>query len=241
MRPVEALSHRGTSARRGSPMEREGMPTDTTPWSFVRQKAAKWFQATKPRRLKRTAMGLLIIVLLSGVTCYWLTFIRVTNGGLTFENKLLIPDQLFGAVVDGRRQFDLTVAEGSREFLPGKQTPTAGVNGPFLGPTLRLRRGEDVDLIVQNNLDEMTTMHWHGMHVPARMDGTPHQKIGPGGRGRPAFRWINRPLRCGTTRIRMATRGGTSIGESPASCGSMTITVMRWTCQRPTALTTFHW
>ena len=161
-------------------MEREGMPTDTTPWSLVRQKAAKWFQATNPRRLKRTAMGLLIIVLLAGVTCYWLTFIRVTNGGLTFENKLLIPDQLFGTVVDGRRQLHLTVAEGSREFLPGKQTPTAGVNGPFLGPTLRLRRGEDVDLIVRNNLDEMTTMHWHGMHVPARMDGTPHQKIEPG-------------------------------------------------------------
>ena len=161
-------------------MEEERIPTDTTRWSFVRQKTAMWFQATKSRRLKRTAMGLFIIVLLSGVTSYWLMFIRVTNGGLAFENKLLIPDQLFGTVVDGRRQLHLTVAEGSREFLPGKQTPTAGVNGPFLGPTLRLRRGEDVDLIVQNNLDEMTTMHWHGMHVPARMDGTPHQKIAPG-------------------------------------------------------------
>ena len=180
MRPMEALSHRGTSARRGSPVEEERMPTDTTPWSLVRQKAAKWFQATKPRRVKRTALGLLIIVLLAGVTCYWLMFIRVTNGGLTFENKLLIPDQLFGTVVDGRWQLHLTVAEGSREFVPGKRTPTAGVNGPFLGPTLRLRRGEDVDLIVRNDLDEMTTMHWHGMHVPARMDGTPHQKIQPG-------------------------------------------------------------
>ena len=156
------------------------MPTDTTPWSLVRQKAAKWFHATKSRRLKRAATGLLIIVLLAGATCYWLMFIRVTNGGLTFENKLLIPEQSFGTVVDERRQFHLTVAEGSREFLPGKQTPTAGVNGPYLGPTLRLRRGEGVDLIVRNNLDEMTTMHWHGMHVPARMDGTPHQKIEPG-------------------------------------------------------------
>ena len=136
--------------------------------------------ATKPRRWKRITIELLIIALLLGVTCYWLLFIRATNSGLTFENKLLIPNQLFGTVVDGRRQFHLTVAEGSREFLPGKQTPTAGVNGPFLGPTVRLRRGEDVDLIVQNNLDEITTMHWHGMHVPARMDGTPHQKIEPG-------------------------------------------------------------
>ena len=130
--------------------------------------------------MKRAALGLLILVLLSVVTVYWLSFIRVTNGGLTFENKLLIPEQLFGTVVDGRRQFHLTVDEGSREFLPGKRTPTAGVNGPYLGPTVRLRRGEDVDLIVRNDLDEMTTMHWHGAHVPARMDGTPHQKIQPG-------------------------------------------------------------
>ena len=136
--------------------------------------------ATRPRRLKPITIELLIIVLLLGATCYWLMFIRATNGELTFENKLLIPNQLFGTVVEGRRQFYLTVAEGSREFLPGKQTPTAGVNGPYLGPTVRLRRGEDVDLIVQNNLDEITTMHWHGMHVPARMDGTPHQKIEPG-------------------------------------------------------------
>ena len=130
--------------------------------------------------MKRATLGLLIIGLLAGVTCYWLAFIRVTNGGLTFENELLIPEQLFGVVVDGRRQFHLTVDEGNREFLPGKQTPTAGINGPYLGPTVRLRRGEDVDLIVQNDLDEMTTMHWHGMHVAARMDGTPHQKIQPG-------------------------------------------------------------
>ena len=130
--------------------------------------------------MRRVLMGLLIVVVLSVAVSYWLIFVRATNGGLTFENKLLIPEQLFGTVVDGRRQFQLTVDEGSREFLPGKQTPTAGINGPYLGPTVRLRRGENVDLIVRNDLDEMTTMHWHGMHVPARMDGTPHQKIEPG-------------------------------------------------------------
>ena len=128
----------------------------------------------------RGLTALAAIALFSSASCYWLLFIRPTNGGLTFENELQIPDQVFGAVVDGRRQFHLTVAEGTREFLPGKQTPTAGVNGPYLGPTVRLRRGELVDLVVHNNLDEGTTMHWHGMHVPARMDGTPHQMIEPG-------------------------------------------------------------
>ena len=130
--------------------------------------------------MRRVLMGLSIVVVFSVAVSYWVIFVRATNGGLTFENKLRIPEQLFGTVVDGRRQLQLTVDEGSREFLPGRQTPTAGINGPYLGPTVRLRRGENVDLIVRNDLDEMTTMHWHGMHVPARMDGTPHQKIEPG-------------------------------------------------------------
>ncbi len=150
------------------------------PRNLNRHKVANRFQPTESRRLRRIIIALLTAVLLPGATCYWLVFVRVTNGELTFDNELHIPDQSFGTVVDGRRQFHLTVAEGRREFLPGKETRTAGVNGPFLGPTLRLRRGEDVDLTVQNNLDEMTTMHWHGMHVPARMDGTPHQRIEPG-------------------------------------------------------------
>ena len=156
------------------------MATDQASRKSNRPEHAKRSQQTESRGMTPTIIRLLAIASLSVLACYWLIFVRVTNGGLTFENELQIPEQSFGTVVDGRRQFHLTVAEGTREFFPGKQTPTAGVNGPYLGPTVRLRRGEDVDLIVQNNLDEMTTMHWHGMHVPARMDGTPHQRIEPG-------------------------------------------------------------
>ena len=164
------------------------MATDQASRKSIRPEHAKRSRQTMSRGMKPTIIGLLAIVLLSALTCYWLIFVRVTNVGLTFENELQIPEQSFGTVVDGRRQFHLTVAEGAREFFRGKQTPTAGVNGPYLGPTLRLRRGEDVDLIVQNNLDEMTTMHWHGMHVPARMDGTPHQRIEPGESWTASFR-----------------------------------------------------
>ena len=156
------------------------MATDQASRKSNRLEHAKRSRQTESRGMTPTIIRLLAIASLSVLACYWLIFVRVTNGGLTFENELQIPEQSFGTVVDGRRQFHLTVAEGTREFFPGKQTPTAGVNGPYLGPTVRLRRGEDVDLIVQNNLDEMTTMHWHGMHVPARMDGTPHQRIEPG-------------------------------------------------------------
>ncbi len=81
----------------------------------------------------------------------------------------------------GRRVFDLDVAQGSHDFGEGVVPGTWGVNGSgFLGPTLRAQRGERVLLRVRNGTDEATTLHWHGMHLPARMDGGPHQMVAPG-------------------------------------------------------------
>ncbi len=75
----------------------------------------------------------------------------------------------------------LTVAPHTHQFYPGVNTPTFGVNGPFLGPTLVLHKGDTARLEVANQLTEETTMHWHGMHVPGEMDGGPHSIIAPGG------------------------------------------------------------
>jgi FtsP/CotA-like multicopper oxidase with cupredoxin domain len=66
------------------------------------------------------------------------------------------------------------------------------VNGAYLGPTLRAARGDEVEISVHNGVDETTTMHWHGMHLPARMDGGPHQPIDPGDTWRPTWR-IDQP------------------------------------------------
>jgi FtsP/CotA-like multicopper oxidase with cupredoxin domain len=71
--------------------------------------------------------------------------------------------------------------------LPGTVTKTWGANGPLLGPTLRVRRGARVAADVVNRLPETTSLHWHGMHLPAAMDGGPHQPIGPGATWRPAW------------------------------------------------------
>lgn len=81
----------------------------------------------------------------------------------------------------GRRVFDLDVAEGSHDFGEGEVPGTWGVNGSgYLGPTLRARVGETVLVNVTNDAGESTTLHWHGMHLPARMDGGPHQMVEPG-------------------------------------------------------------
>src|SRR5690606_35134294 len=81
---------------------------------------------------------------------------------------------------DGRRVFDLRAAAGRHRFRPGRPTPTWGINGPHLAPTLRAVRGETVLVRFRNDLPETTTLHWHGMHLPAAMDGGPHQPVEPG-------------------------------------------------------------
>ncbi len=47
------------------------------------------------------------------------------------------------------------------------------VNGTVPGPTLRWREGDTVTLRVTNSLDEDTSIHWHGILLPANMDGVP--------------------------------------------------------------------
>ncbi len=112
-----------------------------------------------------------------------------TTGELAFEQRLRIPPLLEpdpGA--DGRKAFELQLQEGEARLLPGKTTDTWGVNGPYLGPTLRAERGDEVAIRVRNDLPEPTTLHWHGMHLPAAADGGPHQVIEPGDTWEPGWR-----------------------------------------------------
>ncbi|MCY1126163.1 multicopper oxidase domain-containing protein [Frigidibacter sp. RF13] len=85
-----------------------------------------------------------------------------------------------GTVTAGALSFDLGLQSGEMEFLAGRATPTIGINGPYLGPILRARAGEALSLRVRNGLEEASSLHWHGLHLPAAMDGGPHQPIAPG-------------------------------------------------------------
>lgn len=101
-----------------------------------------------------------------------------------FDTPLAIPPLAESRVEDGVRIFELDAQDGERDFAPateGVMTPTRGFNGDFLGPTLRAARGEQVAVEIDNHLDEATSVHWHGMHLPAAMDGGPHQEIPAGG------------------------------------------------------------
>ncbi len=107
-------------------------------------------------------------------------FISSAKARTTRSNTLPIPPLMEGTIKDGVRVYDLNLQTGVQEFIPGKKTKTLGINQDYLGPTLKIIDGETIRLNVKNGIGETTTMHWHGMHLPAKADGGPHQKIKAG-------------------------------------------------------------
>ncbi|MEU3269584.1 multicopper oxidase domain-containing protein [Saccharomonospora sp. NPDC006951] len=102
------------------------------------------------------------------------------TGTLRFANEVTIPPVLEPRVDDhGGKHFDLRMQTGESELLPGKRTETWGVNGAYLGPTIRANTGDHVTMHVTNDLPEASSLHWHGMRLPASMDGGPHQEVAP--------------------------------------------------------------
>lgn len=81
----------------------------------------------------------------------------------------------------GDAPLELTMGAGEWEILPGVATPTIGFNGPYLGPTIRVREGQDVPLVYRNTLTEAVAIHGHGLHVSGELDGGPQREIEPGG------------------------------------------------------------
>ena len=70
--------------------------------------------------------------------------------------------------------------------VDGRAGHAIAVNGTIPAPLIRLREGENVRLIVNNTLDEDTSIHWHGLIVPMEMDGVPGISF-PGIKARSTF------------------------------------------------------
>ena len=69
-------------------------------------------------------------------------------------------------------EFDLTIGETLMNFT-GAPRIALTVNDSVPAPTLRWREGDSVTLHVTNTLQEDTSIHWHGILLPANMDGVP--------------------------------------------------------------------
>lgn len=74
---------------------------------------------------------------------------------------------------------DLPLLKSAHSFGTGNKQATFGIGAPYLGPMLRVNSGQDIRFHVKNMIDEVTTLHWHGLHIPGDVDGGPHQEIQP--------------------------------------------------------------
>jgi len=67
---------------------------------------------------------------------------------------------------------DLTIGKMPHK-IDGKQGEAIGINGSVPGPLIRLQEGQEVMLRVTNELEDTTSIHWHGILLPFQMDGVP--------------------------------------------------------------------
>ncbi len=86
----------------------------------------------------------------------------VTRGAVALETE----------VVGRARVANLTIAN-TRLRLDGRSATATTINGTVPGPLLRFREGDEAVIRVQNELDEDTSIHWHGILLPPAMDGVP--------------------------------------------------------------------
>ncbi|MEO6565600.1 MAG: multicopper oxidase family protein [Casimicrobiaceae bacterium] len=74
----------------------------------------------------------------------------------------------------------LTAGPARLALLPGAPTDVYAYNGRVPGPTLEAHEGDRVIIHFRNNLPDATTVHWHGLHIPAIADGSPYHPVSPG-------------------------------------------------------------
>jgi len=82
---------------------------------------------------------------------------------------------------------------GQTQIVPEEYGKTSVwcFNDAVPGPTIRVKQNDWVDINVVNQLEESTTVHWHGIRVPNAMDGVPHltqPPIAPGAQYRYQFK-----------------------------------------------------
>jgi FtsP/CotA-like multicopper oxidase with cupredoxin domain len=83
-------------------------------------------------------------------------------------NQLLAPK-----LVGGVKVFELTARETQWEVAPGQIVKAMAYNSQVPGPQIRVREGDRVKIVLHNELDQSTAMHFHGLELPNDQDGVP--------------------------------------------------------------------
>lgn len=106
--------------------------------------------------------------------------------GQSQYTALSIPEAYYGMTVNNEKNFNLKIKDTFKQYKTGQVTVTGAFNvvgapkNTFWGPTMFINKGDLIRMNITNSLNESSTVHWHGMHTPAIMDGGPHQVIAAG-------------------------------------------------------------
>lgn len=155
--------------------------------------------SVKSRRqfLKQTGLGLLATATFPG----WLTAAETMHGMPMLPPRKANPNfkpdvelELYCQntevqVLVGQKT---RVQRYSAKLLSGPQTTITELPGSYLGPVIRLQKGQKVRIHLVNQLSEETITHWHGLHVPSEVDGHPMYVISSGQRFVYEFEVVNR-------------------------------------------------
>ncbi|MCP9755943.1 bilirubin oxidase [Lacihabitans sp. CCS-44] len=87
-----------------------------------------------------------------------------------FGNALKIPETIYNATSLASKSLKDTI-------INGKSSSYLGYGPGILGPTIRIKSGNSLNLNFKNQLSEHTNIHWHGLVIPAEMDGHPDQMV----------------------------------------------------------------
>ncbi|QXP84277.1 multicopper oxidase family protein [Methylococcus sp. Mc7] len=139
---------------------------------------------SRRRFLRQTGLGLFA---LAGVPA-WAQAMTMPAGPKLSPNKASPAFQPDVEIELAARQSSVAILPGrptrvlqyAARLMKGPEGTLTSLPGSYLGPVMRLHKGQKVRIHFRNELSEPTIAHWHGMHVPALMDGHPMYAMDPG-------------------------------------------------------------
>ncbi len=101
-----------------------------------------------------------------------------------FNTPLKLPggQGVLGVLEAGNKPFEVVAKSASLDLIKDRpadllayQVSQGGKS--YINPIIRLNQGDTLTANLLNNLKEETTIHWHGLHVPGKMDGHPADAV----------------------------------------------------------------
>jgi CopA family copper-resistance protein len=127
-------------------------------------------EVLSPRRFNHHKMRNLIIILFLLNLCSLINAQHLEPPPLrTRQATAIVPPQYKGKIV----HYDLYVRDTIVNFT-GKSKRAIAVNGQIPMPTLTFTEGDTAEIYVHNELNEETSLHWHGLLLPNQYDGVPN-------------------------------------------------------------------